>query len=233
MRKILISIIIVLFIALGYVSVMNGVQIGNFQILSMKQIEEKSQELKTKIEGTNTLIDVDYPKKIADLKTAAQKMKDAQSEYLKYTNLSTDAQILEAMGEKSYTIEFLWTKLGTHARKEGINLTFEIVASKTGANDVNDIKFTVNGSYIAITNYIYAIENDTDLNFRIENFKLLPHKNEILQGTFNVRNIAIEGNTSTQTVTTSNSQTSTNTNTVNETNTNTNADTDTNTNTQD
>lgn len=219
MRKVLISVIIVLFIALGYVSLMNGIQIGDFQILSMKQIEEKSQELKAKIEGVNTLIDVDYPKKIADLKTAAQKMEDARNEYLKYTNLSTDSQILEAMEEKSYTIEFLWTKLGTHARTEGINLTFEIVSSSTGASDVNDIKFTVNGSYIAITNYIYAIENDTDLNFRIENFKLLPHKDEILQGTFNVRNIAIEGNTSTQSVTSNGSQN--NTNTVNETNTNT------------
>lgn len=219
MRKVLISVIIVLFIALGYVSLMNGIQIGDFQILSMKQIEEKSQELKAKIEGVNTLIDVDYPKKIADLKTAAQKMEDARNEYLKYTNLSSDSEILKAMEEKSYTIEFLWTKLGTHARKEGINLTFEIVSSSTGASDVNDIKFTVNGSYIAITNYIYAIENDTDLNFRIENFKLLPHKNEILQGTFNVRNIAIEGNTSTQSVTSNSSQN--NTNTVNETNTNT------------
>jgi len=218
MRKLLISIIIVLFLALGYVSVMNGIQIGDFQILSIKQIEAKSQELKTKIEEVNTLIDVEYPRKMANLKTASQSMKDAQEEYLKYTNLSTDAEILQAMEQKSYTIEFLWTKLGTHAREEGINLTFEIVSSSTGASDVSDIKFTVNGSYIAITNFIYSIENDADLNFRIENFKLLPYQNEILQGTFNVRNITIQGNTSTQTVT-SNNNNQANTNTVNETNT--------------
>ena len=217
MRKLLISIIIVLFLVLGYLSVMNGIQIGDFQILSVEQIEEKSQELKTKIEEVNTLIDVEYPRKMANLKTASQNMKDAQEEYLKYTNLSTDAEILQAMEQKSYTIEFLWTKLGTHAREEGINLTFEIVSSSTGASDVSDIKFTVNGSYIAITNFIYSIENDADLNFRIENFKLLPYQNEILQGTFNVRNITIQGNTSTQTVTSNNNEA--NTNTVNETNT--------------
>ena len=219
MRKILISIIIILFLALGYVSLTNGIQIGNFQILSIKQIEEKSQELKAKIEEVNTLIDVTYPKKIAELKSASNNMKSSKEEYLKYTNLSTDTEILKAMEEKSYTIEFLWAKVGTHAREEGVNLTFEIISSQTGANNVNDIKFTVNGSYIAITNFIYAIENDTDLNFRIESFKLLPYQEEILQGTFFVRNIAIQGNTSTQTVTSNNSQdnkTAENTNTQNE-----------------
>lgn len=201
MRKILLTIIIILFLALGYVSLAKGIQIGDLQILSIKQIEEKSQELKTRIEEVNKLIDVDYPNKVKELNTASNNMQAAKSEYLKYTNLSSDKEILDAMEEKSYAIEFLWATLGTHARKEGVNLKFEIISSSTGANNVNDIKFTVDGSYIAITNFIYAIENDTDLNFRIQNFKLLPYQDEILQGTFTVRNIAIQGNTSTQTVT--------------------------------
>ena len=217
MRKILLSIIIILFLALGYVSLTNGIKIGNLEILSVKQIEQKSEELKTKIEDVNTLIDVEYPKKITDLRTASNNMKNAKSEYLQYTNLSSDTDIVSAMQEKYYAIEFLWAKLGTHAREEGVNLTFEIVSSSTGANNVNDIKFTVNGSYIAITNFIYSIENDTDLNFRIQNFKLLPYKDEILQATFTVRNIAIQGNTSTQSVTstdTQNNETNTTTNEV-------------------
>ena len=134
-------------------------------------------------------------------------MQTAKSEYLRYTNLSSDEEILDAMEEKSYAIEFLWATLGTHARKEGVNLKFEIISSSTGANDVNDIKFTVDGSYIAITNFIYAIENDTDLNFRIQNFKLLPYEQEILQGTFVVRNIAIQGNTLRQTAATTENKT--------------------------
>ena len=172
MRKILMIIMIVLLLALGYVILMDGIQISSFQISSIKQIEEESQNLKTKIEEINTLIDVEYPKKISNLKTASNNLETARSEYLKYTNLSTDAEILEAMQKKSYAIEFLWARVGSHARNEGINLKFEIVSSSAGANNVNDIKFTVDGSYIAITNFIYALENDTELNFRIENFKL-------------------------------------------------------------
>lgn len=216
MRKILMIIIILLLLGLSYAGVMNGIQIGDFQVLSIKGLEEESQNLKMKIEELNNLIDIEYPNKRKELDQAGKGLEEAKKEYLEYTSLSTDAEILAAMQQKSYAIEFLWTRIGTHARKEGINLKFEIVSSGTGGNNANDLKFTVDGSYIAITNFIYAIENDTELNFTIENFKLLPYQEEILQGTFTVRNIAIEGNTSTQSVTATNNDNK-NTNTTNTT----------------
>ena len=208
MRKILIIIIIILLLSLGYVTLMQGIKIGDFQILSIKGIEEQSQNLKTKIEGINTLIDVEYPKKIAELKKASNNMEESKSEYLKYTNLSSDQEILAAMQKKSYAIEFLWARVGSHARNEGINLKFEIVSSSNGANNSNDIKFTTDGSYIAITNFLYAIEND----------KLLPYQGEILQATFTVKNITIEGNTSTENVKTQSTNNET-TNTIDNTTT--------------
>lgn len=220
MRKILLMVIIILILVLGYIVLMNGIKIGNFQISSIKQVEQESQNLKTKIEEVNTLIDVEYPKKISDLKTASNYMKTAKKEYLDYTNLSSEEDILNARTEKSYAIEFLWARLGTHARNEGINLKFEIIGNSTGANNSNDIQFTLNGSYIAITNFIYAIENDSELEFRIQNFKLLPYQNEILQATFNVRNVAIKGNTSNQTVTATNNNEENTTNTENTNTTN-------------
>lgn len=201
MRKILLIIIIVLLVTLGYITLVNGLNLGFIKILSVKQIQEGSQELKAKIEEANMAIDVQYPNKVKDLKDASKSMKESRDEYLRYTNLSSDEDILAARTEKSYAIEFLWAKIGTHARKEGINLKLEIAQSSTGANDVNDLKFTAEGSYIAITNFIYAIENDSELDFRIKDFKLLPHKSEILQGTFTVPNVGIKGNTSTEKIT--------------------------------
>ncbi len=199
MRKILLIIMIVLLITVGYVSLTKGLNIGFIQNLSMKQIKEQSENLNKKIEEANRQIDVTYPSKRSELEKASKNMKSAKEEYYKYTNSSTEQEILDARTQKSYAIEFLWAKLGTHARKEGINLKLEIVSSQTGANSVNDLQFTVEGSYIAITNFIYAIENDSDLDFRIQNFKLLPNKDEILQGTFTVANVGIRGNTLQQT----------------------------------
>lgn len=211
MRKVLIILIIVLLLVLGYVVTFQGIEIGSFKIWSIKELATSSENIDSKIEEINSLIDVQYPKKISDLKTASNNMKAAKDEYLSYTNLSSDEEILKAMQEESYSIEFLWTKIGNHATSQGVNLKFEIASSSTGANNVNDLNFTVQGTYIGITNFIYAIENDEELNFRIQNFKLLPHDGNVLQGTFTVKNIAIQGNTSTQGVQSSGSSDTTNT----------------------
>lgn len=209
MRKVLIIVIILLLVALGYTMSFKGLEIGKFEIWSVKELSESSKNMDSKIEEINSLIDVQYPKKISDLKSASNSLRSAREEYLNYTNLSSDEQILRAMQEESYSIEFLWTKIGNHATSEGVNLKFEIASSSTGGNNVNDINFTVEGTYIGITNFIYAIENDQELNFRIQNFKLLPNDGNILKGTFVVRNIAIQGNTSAQQTINSTSNTST------------------------
>jgi len=126
MRKILMIIIILLLLGLGYVAVMNGVQIGNFQVLSVKGLEEESQNLKMKIEELNNLIDIEYPNRRRELEQAGKGLKDAKDEYLQYTNLSTDEEILAAMQQKSYAIEFLWTKIKIATAKITMEDTKEI-----------------------------------------------------------------------------------------------------------
>lgn len=217
MKKLLLTLIIILLCSVAYVSLANGIVIGDFKILSIAQIDQSSKDLTAKIEEVSTLTDTNFPKKLSELNSASDKMETSKKAYLSATNFSTDEQIIQAMQEESYSIEFLWAKVGNHATKEGVNLKLEIVASSTGTTGVNDLKFTVDGSYIGITNFIYAIENDTDLNFRIHNFKLLPYQgSEVLQGTFTVKNVVIQGNSSNKSVT---SNTNKSTNTTNTTNT--------------
>jgi len=44
--------------------------------------------------------------------------------------------------------------------------------------NVWDIHLIITGKYLPITEYIRDIEDDDDLNFRIENFKMLPNESE-------------------------------------------------------
>ena len=50
---------------------------------------------------------------------------------------------------------------------------------------------TVDASYVAITNFIYAIEDDEDLECMIHNSKLIPSQNDILQASFTARDVRI------------------------------------------
>ena len=107
----------------------------------------------------------------------------AKEEYQDLADVSTKSEINKATTVETYTVEFLWTRLGRHATAEGVYLSY------TPTN--NSIKFTVSGDYIPILSFVSAIENDSKLGFRIENFKLIPGGNN-LQATFETRNINIK-----------------------------------------
>lgn len=191
MRKILLVVILILLLVFGYILLVKGIKIGGIQISSIMQIDENSKKLEVKTQDLNSLIDNEYPKKRSELEQASNKMQDAKQKYLDETNLSTDAEIQKALQIESYDIERLLVKIGNHAKTEGVNLKFVLNESSTGSNETKDIAFTVNGGYIGITNFIYAIEDDEELDFRIYNFKLVPYENDILQATFTVRNVRI------------------------------------------
>lgn len=217
MKKILLIILIILLTVGVYFAIGKGISIGNIHVLSMTQISDENTKLNTKIEEANQLIDLEYPKKMSNLKAASSEMIQAKEEYLKLTNISTDEQILKATRSESYSIEFLWATIGNHATAEGVNLKFEILSNDTGTQGVYNLGFTVDGNYVAIINFISAIENDSKLNFRVQNFKLVPYQQPVLRATFTVKNIGIEGNNSAQAVTTTQTNTEGNTQTNNQT----------------
>lgn len=227
MRKILLMIIIILLLVFGYVSLTKGIQIGGLQISSIMQIDENSKLLETKTEELNSLIDLEYPKKMTELKEASNKMQDAKKKYLDETNLSTDEEIQNALQIESYDIERLWAKLGNHATSEGVNLKLVLNSSLSGSKDTKDLAFTVDGSYIGITNFVYAIEDDSELDFRIYNFKLVPYQNDILQATFLVKDVRITSSSLNEELTSSINNNTDKANNV-ETNTNNTQNTDTN-----
>ena len=55
-----------------------------------------------------------------------------------------------------------------------------------------DLSFTVYGEYISILDFVSDIENDSELGFKIENFKLTPQSGtDILQATFDIKEVSI------------------------------------------
>ena len=193
MKKLLIIILIILLCVLGYFAIFNGISIGNFQILSVSQIKEKNDKLDQEISDIETQRVSTFPSKTSELGRETDTMMSAK---------------------KTYLIEFLWTRMGNHATKEGVIAKFEIVSGDTGDSNLYNINFTITGHYIAIINFVSAIENDSKLGFRIENFKVVPGGDD-LTATFVVRNIRIKNEktttSTTQTQTTDTTNTTTNT----------------------
>lgn len=207
MRKILISILTILLIVMAVLTITKGLTIGSLNILSAKQIVEENDKLTNEISQTEKLIHSDYSTKLGSLEDNVSSLLTAKEEYYDLADVSTKSEISKATTVETYTVEFLWTRLGRHATAEGVYLSYTPTS--------NSISFTVSGDYIPILSFVSAIENDSKLGFRIENFKLVPGGNN-LQATFITRNVNIKTEnvsttvkTNTKTENTKSTQTST------------------------
>lgn len=201
MKKTLISIIGVILLILVCVSAFNGISIGKLSVYSVKNIKEQSLNLDKKIEEANTEINQNYAKSLADIKTATTNLENVKKEYEDKVGLNGEIGITQI---EKYKIEYLWGILGGYSTSEGTLVDLDI--KETSIENTYNINFTVYGSYVGITDFLYDIENDDELNYRVKNFKIVPSStttkttadNEVtevntntLKATFVVENIII------------------------------------------
>ena len=192
MKDILITVISILLTVVIIICMVKGLTVGSFSILRISKIKQESLNLDNEVDELNNLKNVTYKKKIDDLQTATKYLTTAKQKYLDLASVSSDEEIQEANLEQTYAMEFLWNKVGSYATKEGVTLKWDV--SSTGVNNKYTLNFTTTGSYVGVISYIYALENDSDLAFRIENFKMTA-SGENVTATFTVNNVAIKAET--------------------------------------
>ena len=224
MKKLLILILIALLLALTIFIVIQGVNIGNVEILGIKGIQGKSAELDGKIQNAASLVEKTYKQAVSDVDNNAKKLEEEKKNYEDMTTVSSDSEVAEASQLERYEIETLWVRLGNHATSQGVVMQMDVLPSTSGAANTYNLRFTATGSYISITDFISAIENDSTLGFKIEEFKMVPSGSD-LQATFVCKDIAIAEvtattPTNTDTNNTNNTNGTNNTNNANATNTN-------------
>lgn len=190
MRKVLISVLLVLLLVLAYFTIFQGISIGTFKVLSTNDIIKLNDDLTVKIGEANKKIKTDLQSKRSELNENINILLDNKESYYNLANVSTESEITEASTEQVYSIEYLWVRVGRHARSEGVNMKMDVLAGDTGDDSVKNINFTAVGKYMAIMNFVSALEDDSELGFRIEDFHLVPAEDEInLQATFSVTGI--------------------------------------------
>ena len=203
MKKILIILLIILLITLSYFAIFKGISLGSFEVLSVEKIQEENDRLTQEIEQTEKLIHSDYIQKTDELQSSVDSLMNAKDEYVELANVSSDKDLINASKQEIYKIEYIWTRIGSHATSEGVELKLDITAGETGEQESKNLLFTVTGNYIAVINYVLSIEDDSQLGFRIENFKILPGSGENgRQATFTVRNVRIKQENATSAVST-------------------------------
>ena len=184
-------IILISIILLSYIAI-EGIKIGNFEILSVAQLIERNEELNDKINEASTLTTTNYTDNVKTLEETYERYKIQKQKYEELAGVTSEKND-EIYETKQYDIGYLWRVLGNYATKRNLNLGIQVQKNNTGESSYN-INFTINGKYVNISQFITDIENNSDLYFRIYNFNL-GGSGEVITATFTVRNINLDAST--------------------------------------
>ena len=158
---------------LTFFVVFKNINIGEWKSKNINDIKNLNSELEQKINNAKQLNNQDYPNEVNKLDDSMEKLKIVKKKYqnkMEYVSGNVD---LGGVSIKNYKIERLWIALENYAKNENVELKLEVVdAASKGLYDLN---ITVAGEYIGITDFIYDIEKDDTLGFKIINFKLTPY----------------------------------------------------------
>lgn len=222
MRKIVIAIVLVLSIFGCYQIVAQGIVTQTVVVPNYSQIQASSKEIDTLISKLSNVNDIEYVSKKAELDEAIQTYQAKKEKYEEMQEIVNKNSDVEISLVDIYDVDFLWTIIGNYGTEEGISLKFDVAKSATSTvtseqYTMCDLKFTVAGDYIAITDFIYDLEDDSRLGFEISNFSMTPN-NDKLQATFTVREVPVNNKNLTQFTTSvdTNNTNTVSTNTVNQ-----------------
>lgn len=205
MRKLLVFILLIVSIYGCYSVVTSGYSLGeNFTVAGASDIIESSDNVDTLISQLTNINEVQFPSKQSTLATAITTYKTKKAEYeelvalMEQTNSEVDVSLVDI-----YDVDYLWTVIGNYSTEEGITLKMDIVEStasavaSTDSYTICDLKFTVSGDYIPITDFIYDIEDDSSLGFEISNFSM-SKGGDNLQATFVAQSVPINNSNLTE-----------------------------------
>ena len=192
MRDRIFLIVLIVLIIILTIAMINGIKIGNFQIPSIKQLTNKNQEINEKIEKASTLTSIDYPNNVEKLEDTYEKFTLKKQKYEEMSDF-TDEDGNNIYEIKQYDIVYLWELFGKYAKSN--NLKIEMGVKSNGSKeDFYDLYFTTTGKYTDISQFINNIENNSDLYFRIYNFKI-SGSGETITSTFTVKNVKLDSST--------------------------------------
>lgn len=204
MKNKIISVIFLLLIVLLFIAMFNGIKIGNFQILPISELKVKNDKLNNTIASASELTSVTYPKTITNLEETYEKYNVQKQKYEEVSGF-TEGEEKQIYETKKYDIGYLWKLVGKYATSYNIAIGMDV--KKTSGQNLYDLYFNVSGQYVNISEFIKNIENNSDLYFRIYNFKMSGSSNTV-SASFVVKDVNIDPSTITSSTSLQNNSTS-------------------------
>ena len=150
-------------------------------------ILEKAGQLNGKIDELNKKNTTEYNSALNKKQASVNNFETSKAEYEELASEASIDEIREANQIEEYFLDYLWMKIGTYANNSDIKVLIDPVY------DAEIINFDVSGQYIAVINFIYDLENDSELAFNIDNLVMQGGSSAaVTKASFQVRNVKIK-----------------------------------------
>jgi Tfp pilus assembly protein PilO len=218
-KKILIMSVVLLILVICIVVVFTtDVSMAGIKSGSIFTISEGKNNLNSLLEKENE-VKAEHQSALDSLEQAKNTY---ETEKKKFDNIdqATVDLVKEATKDEKYFIEYLWITLGNYATDN--NLIIDVITpgstlsstgetlngnasgsqgGSTGTNRPttdtssvanNSIRIIVKGRYANVADFVYDVENDKELKFRLDNMKMVYKSNNQIEATFNILSLQVK-----------------------------------------
>ena len=170
-----------------------------FKNLSIAGIGEKKLAVE--------LLMQDQEKAEQDNKMAKDSLNNSKNKFdvakEEYENIdeSTIQLVQDATKEVKYFIEYLWIVLGNYASANDLGVAIvtsnttssgdESSSSGSGSSLNSGVKVSVEGRYANVADFVFDVENDKSLKFKLDNIKMSYSGNNKIKATFDVLSLSV------------------------------------------
>ncbi len=214
-KKLLILCVVLLILIICIAVVFTtDLSVGNFKSAAIFTISEGKSELNGLIERESTT-KAEHQSALDALELAKNNY-DSEKRTFESIDQATVDLVKEATKDEKYFIEYLWITLGNYANDN--NLLIDVITpgstsastgevlngSEQAGNQENQepsidtsvanntIRIVVKGRYANVADFVYDVENDKDLKFRLDNMKMVYRSNNQIEATFNVLSLQVK-----------------------------------------
>jgi len=192
-NKITLIITLISIILLAFV-MFRGINIGNFEILSISQVINKNNLLNEKISEASTLTTIKYPDSIEEMEESFDTYSIQKQKYEELSTF-TGEEKSDIYETKQYDIGYLWKLFGDYAKSNNLTISMDV---KKSSGNLYNLNFNISGTYTNISKFIADLENNSDLYFRIYDFKMSGN-GQVVSSSFTVKEVNINPTTITGT----------------------------------
>lgn len=210
-KLIILSSVLLVVIALITLAMIFDVDLFLFRSLSIAGIQEKKLAVESLMQN-QMLEELNNSNAKSELQISKNSFDVAKEEY-ENIDESTISIVQEATKEENYFIEYLWIVLGNYATTNGvginiltpgaINETTEKDDAETDEQDeilddsdnestlTSGVKITIEGRYANVADFVFDVENDKSLRFKLDNIKMTYSGDNKIQATFDVLSLSV------------------------------------------